>query len=174
MSTLTHIPEDRTGSKVANNLKTGARVIPVDEMRSLKETFSYKNKKVVERLEDKLKLKPKDAAQLFKDVLLFLYVCAISKPGQRISPPKAIDDGWHEFLVFTSDYYDFCQKYFGRFIHHSPFTRKQREKAGLGPKKNIARILAQEVHGESLSSNWGKNSNTCGIACTLCNSKTGA
>lgn len=35
---------------------------------------------------------------------------------------KEIDDMWHTFLLFTKDYMDFCEHYFGHFIHHSPTT----------------------------------------------------
>ena len=37
-----------------------------------------------------------------------------------------IDDMWHTFLMFTEDYANFCERYFGRFIHHSP--RDENEK----------------------------------------------
>jgi len=33
---------------------------------------------------------------------------------------KEIDDMWHTFLLFTQDYANFCQDYFGSFIHHDP------------------------------------------------------
>jgi hypothetical protein len=35
-------------------------------------------------------------------------------------PMKEIDDMWHEFILFTQDYADFCNHYFGEFIHHKP------------------------------------------------------
>ena len=33
---------------------------------------------------------------------------------------KEIDDMWHTFLLFTKDYADFCEKYIGKYFHHSP------------------------------------------------------
>jgi hypothetical protein len=27
---------------------------------------------------------------------------------------------WHEFILFTKDYSDFCEKYFGEYMHHLP------------------------------------------------------
>lgn len=35
-------------------------------------------------------------------------------------PLKEIDDMWHEFILFTEDYTDFCKHYFGEYIHHKP------------------------------------------------------
>jgi hypothetical protein len=40
-------------------------------------------------------------------------------------PSAAVDDAWHEFILFTRDYDRFCQKAFGQFLHHTPT-------AGLG------------------------------------------
>ena len=31
-----------------------------------------------------------------------------------------LDEMWHTFLLFTRDYADFCERYFGFFLHHIP------------------------------------------------------
>ncbi len=35
-------------------------------------------------------------------------------------PSQAADDLWHEFILFTRHYDDFCARGFGRFMHHTP------------------------------------------------------
>ena len=35
-------------------------------------------------------------------------------------PSKAVDTLWHEFILCTRDYEDFCQRAFGHFLHHQP------------------------------------------------------
>lgn len=35
-------------------------------------------------------------------------------------PSQIVDDGWHEFILFTRSYKDFCKKALGRFLHHTP------------------------------------------------------
>jgi hypothetical protein len=35
-------------------------------------------------------------------------------------PSKVADDLWHEFILFTREYHDFCEQAFGRHLHHSP------------------------------------------------------
>jgi hypothetical protein len=35
-------------------------------------------------------------------------------------PSQAVDDLWHEFILYTKAYDAFCQKAFGRFLHHTP------------------------------------------------------
>lgn len=41
--------------------------------------------------------------------------------GKPISmPSQVVDVAWHELILFTKFYQDFCQKAFGRFLHHHP------------------------------------------------------
>lgn len=35
-------------------------------------------------------------------------------------PSQVADDLWHEFILYTRDYGRFCNKAFGRFLHHTP------------------------------------------------------
>lgn len=35
-------------------------------------------------------------------------------------PSRAVDAAWHEFIVLTKAYADFCQKAFGKYLHHTP------------------------------------------------------
>lgn len=38
---------------------------------------------------------------------------------------RSIDNMWHAFILLPHDYQDFCQHYFGRFLHHEPNMRQQ-------------------------------------------------
>jgi len=33
---------------------------------------------------------------------------------------REIDEIWHEFILHTKDYSEFCQRYFGEYVHHQP------------------------------------------------------
>ena len=35
-------------------------------------------------------------------------------------PSQAVDDLWHEFILFTRNYEQFCKNAFDRFLHHTP------------------------------------------------------
>ncbi len=35
-------------------------------------------------------------------------------------PSQVVDDLWHEFILATRAYEQFCQQAFGKFLHHSP------------------------------------------------------
>lgn len=40
---------------------------------------------------------------------------------------REIDDMWHTFLLYTEEYHDFCNAYFGTYIHHRPFSEIEKE-----------------------------------------------
>lgn len=44
------------------------------------------------------------------------------KSGRRhvSMPSQVVDDLWHEFILYTRGYQMFCDKAFGRFLHHTP------------------------------------------------------
>lgn len=63
------------------------------------------------------KVIPDEKAQiLFAELEVFLSSAASSC---RV-PSKEVDEAWHEFILFTRQYADYCIKKFGRFIHHVP------------------------------------------------------
>ena len=35
-------------------------------------------------------------------------------------PSQVVDVAWHEFILFTRNYRDFCRKALGRYLHHTP------------------------------------------------------
>jgi hypothetical protein len=37
-------------------------------------------------------------------------------------PSQAVDTAWHEFILLTKNYADFCEKAFGKFLHHTPHS----------------------------------------------------
>ncbi len=51
----------------------------------------------------------------------FLYAATIV-PDVLLVPSTAVDEYWHEFILFTKEYQDFCINVAGRFIHHEPIA----------------------------------------------------
>lgn len=41
--------------------------------------------------------------------------------GQMLGmPSRVVDDAWHEFILMTRVYHQFCDGAFGRYLHHTP------------------------------------------------------
>jgi hypothetical protein len=50
------------------------------------------------------------------------YFLAYLMSGRKFvsMPSQVADDLWHEFILYTKNYQQFCQKAFGTFFHHTP------------------------------------------------------
>lgn len=58
------------------------------------------------------------------------------KSGRRFvaMPSQVVDDLWHEFILHTRHYDHYCQRAFGRFLHHAPavtLTSDRQKNEGL-------------------------------------------
>ncbi len=58
------------------------------------------------------------------------------KSGRKFvsMPSQVVDDLWHEFILYTKNYELFCEKAFGRFMHHVPavvLSRNKKKNEGL-------------------------------------------
>ncbi len=62
----------------------------------------------------------------------------LSLCDQDFSPALLVDIGWHEFILDTVSYSDFCEELGGGYIHHKPgqsrptsYTTKKMEELGI-------------------------------------------
>ena len=71
---------------------------------------------VVRRFASTKAISDSDALEIFSELERFLDdACTVKRV-----PTKQIDDAWHEFILHTRDYADYCMRRFGKFIHHVP------------------------------------------------------
>ena len=74
-------------------------------------------------LQKKLREELGDArtAEIALDGLRGWYLASLYADGALIGmPSKAVDEAWHEMILMTREYTWFCQRAFGRYLHHSP------------------------------------------------------
>ena len=58
--------------------------------------------------------------QVFDGLRDFFVICAQARGRFVAMPSQVADDAWHAFILHTRYYQDFCDKAFGRFLHHTP------------------------------------------------------
>ena len=63
------------------------------------------------------------------------FIVYLRANGRYVSmPSQAVDDLWHEFILYTKAYRDYCRQAFGRFFDHTPAVAlavDKRSNAGL-------------------------------------------
>ncbi len=74
--------------------------------------------------------------QLVARALRQFFLAHLASGRQFVAmPSQATDDLWHEFILYTRHYEQFCRHAFGRFMHHTPAValgpQQQRDNTGL-------------------------------------------
>src|SRR5215468_3930080 len=62
----------------------------------------------------------KDSALVSRGLRQFFLAYLMSGKRYVSMPSQAADDLWHEFILYTREYQNFCQQAFGGFLHHTP------------------------------------------------------
>ena len=130
---------------------------------SIESVLAYQNDDVVHRFAEGHSVSVSDAQEIFTETKRWLWICAKRKvmvdngeidfmPFPLFNEANAIDLMWHTFLLYTQDYADFCNQYFGFFIHHQPRSRAER----LEWQKTIQENpdYAREVRKETLRKSY--------------------
>ena len=120
----------------------------------LERMMEYDHPALKERMVVKTKWSEDAANELFEDMKRFLYLCAVNEGA--MAPPEEIDEIWHNFILFTGDYADFCNETVGFFLHHQPLTVAQRAKSD-GSMIERTRTAARHAFGDDLSAYWSFN-----------------
>ena len=142
----------------------------MNKLPSLNDVLNYKNPAVVSRFQVN---HPQDAAKaeyLFTEMLRYLWLCEkhcwdskhnADNPALHFVPVmheemRSMDNMWHEFILLTRDYHDFCQHYFGQFLHHEPNMRESLaySEAEFVESLNLFLNYVYDVLGEEVLKNW--------------------
>jgi len=110
------------------------RFITPSDTTSLTQVLAYSHPGVVRRYCKEHNALPREAEEIFQEMLKFLYVCyRAGKDGPEgfgivvSSEIEKLDWMWHTFLLFTKDYAEFCDRYFGFFLDHLPTEDEEDE-----------------------------------------------
>lgn len=71
-------------------------------------------------------LTPGQRQRVFRALGDYFHLCRMAGRQRMVAmPSQAVDDAWHEFILFTRNYDSFCQRALGRFLHHVPAEAMQ-------------------------------------------------
>lgn len=69
---------------------------------------------------------------ILQGLRVWFQLVAANPRTQLGMPSHAVDKAWHEFILITKNYADFCEKAFGKFLHHTPHSASDKaQKDGL-------------------------------------------
>lgn len=99
---------------------------------TLEKILAYHNPDILERFSKKTGVTPSESQEIFRETLKMLWIMALRrKEGHSkflvFNQMAVLDESWHNFVLFTKEYSDFCNEHFGHYLHHAPTTSKERE-----------------------------------------------
>lgn len=68
-----------------------------------------------------------------------------TKNDNFLMTSKVVDELWHEFVLDTRSYHDFCNKTFGKYLHHAPAgtSSSSKEKEALKHTYKTSKVLKE-------------------------------
>lgn len=108
---------------------------------SLEQVLAYRHDDLLHRFVGLWEMSLEDAEELFDDTKRFLWLCAnTSEPLGIDGPLVMLDEMWHNFVLYTPQYTDFCTKHFGRYLHHLPTSQAEKEKVAREAEIDAERV----------------------------------
>lgn len=90
-------------------------------------------------LKDQIVDSATDAEALFREVKRY-FVMVHEHPDQSWQMHSLrVDEVWHQFILFTVQYQEYCKRYFGRYIHHAPSNAPAGDPAAERPPPHSTR-----------------------------------
>jgi hypothetical protein len=67
-----------------------------------------------------------------------------------------VDEVWHQFILYTREYMDFCERFFGRYIPHSPSNAPKMEPVSSVEVSSFAFFMNryEKLFGTPLPDEW--------------------
>jgi hypothetical protein len=100
-----------------------------------------------------------EAQALFREVKRYFYLSRIDQSTTWEMYSLRIDEIWHQFVLFTRQYIDFCSRYYGAYLPHNPSNAPKPPKNAPGPTVPVATFeefcaYYQKTFGEPLPDCW--------------------
>ena len=88
-------------------------------------------------------LSSNQVVSVLKGLREFFHICCQAGPVIVAMPSQVVDVAWHAFILSTRAYQEFCQKAFGRFLHHTPAEAMKQTRKGQDGIRRAWRLACE-------------------------------
>lgn len=107
-------------SLIVEQLPRGTPALSVSEGVAVVETIrDYDLSAVHQKLLESGVLSEELADEALEEYRKFMMLLRLGYRNLPMCSPE-VDEVWHLHILFTRDYAEFCERIFGRFVHHEP------------------------------------------------------
>ncbi|WP_136623214.1 glycine-rich domain-containing protein [Mycobacterium attenuatum] len=89
------------------------------------------------------------AQEMFSETKKYLVLCELSPDTAIGMYSGLVDAAWHAFVLFTAEYIEYCQRFFGRYVGHAPTIAEPRPSSGSRSRKPVAAAVNADRRGDS-------------------------
>jgi hypothetical protein len=124
---------------------------------SVMDALAYEAPFLTEKLlKERIVHTAKEAEALFLEVKKYIVLVRSDETKIWEMYSLRVDEAWHQFILFTTQYTTFCRRFFGRYVHHSPSNAPEARGQKAVPVASFAmfRERYEEFFGSSLPDVW--------------------
>lgn len=120
----------------------------LENLDAIDTTSDEMDEVVISGFMDRYDVTKEEAGEIFQETKKFLTLAAELQESEGISlfidqPLLIIDEMWHNFILHTKQYFQFCFSRFNKFLHHVPTSRSQKKEIELQFKKNPSQLIEE-------------------------------
>jgi hypothetical protein len=131
---------------------------PSDVLREYDAVLRYEAPFLIEKLlKERVVGTQEEGESLFTEVKRFLVLSKAAPDVLWNVYSARIDKVWHEFVLFTREYIEFCQRSFGGYVHHSPSNAPEAPSDRTSVESSTFRTFQaqyQALFGTPLPDSW--------------------
>jgi hypothetical protein len=124
------------------------------------ESLAFEAPYLIEKLvKDHICANEEEARALFRELKRYFYLSRIDRSTVWEMYSLRIDEIWHQFVLFTRQYMDFCSRYYGAYLPHNPSNAPDQPKNAPGRTVPVAtfeefQAYYEKTFGEPLPDCW--------------------
>jgi hypothetical protein len=85
------------------------------------EALFYQAPFLIEKLlKERIVETEEEGQALFAEVIKYFILNRLYPAKKWDMRSRLVDEVWHQFVLFTTEYHEFSQRYFGLYLHHAP------------------------------------------------------
>jgi hypothetical protein len=107
--------------QIISNRRLEQGIAKTNRHADLEQVMAFQFEPLVYRMVDKYKWEEREARECFEDLKRFLFMAVMA--DKPVAPTEKLDEMWHNFILYTMDYDEFCKTRLGLFVHHRPRRR---------------------------------------------------
>jgi hypothetical protein len=115
-------------------------ISPSDRMALEFDAPYITDKLVKDRIADSIA----DATALFDEAKKFILLSQNCGGAVCEMYSVRVDEAWHQFILCTTEYSTYCQRFFGKYVHHSPTIAPSSRREATGSKNSMSFIEFRE------------------------------